>query len=361
MSKRKLSPPSPFVFMDLHSRCLSSDEKKFLTHHLLAGIVLFARNYESPEQLAQLIAEVRAINPHLLFAVDQEGGRVQRFKEPFTRLPAMKQLGDLYLLDENKGVELAKNCAWLVGHELAAFGIQINFAPVLDLDLGCNEVIGDRAFGGLASIVTPLGKAYIEGLAMAHVLPVAKHFPGHGGVNLDSHIAQPIDERSLDVLWEGDMKPFRDLMAYMPALMVSHVIYSEVSPMPAGYCMIWLNEILRQRMHSKALVFSDCLSMKAAHVAGDATKRIRLAYESGCNYVLLCNHPESQWDVLEKLENELLSQETIRPLATFQSPMEIPMSAEEMLQRWKKLQASEKYQAIRQELERLRAGHHVST
>ena len=357
MSKRTQYPPAPFIFMDLRSTTLATDEKKFLEHRLLAGIVLFTRNYENPQQLAELLEQVRAINPKLLFAVDQEGGRVQRFKGPFTSLPAMKQLGNIYLLDEEKGKQLARDCAWLVGSELAAFGIHINFAPVLDVDLGLNQVIGDRAFGKSTSVVTAMGGAYLEGIHATHVLPVAKHFPGHGGVNLDSHVDQPIDNRSVEKLWEGDMLPFRNLNAQIAALMVSHVIYPSVSPMPAGYCKFWLEEVLRNKMHSSALVFSDCLSMKAAQIAGSADMRIRLAREAGCNYVLLCNHPESLWDVLEKVEDEIASHPVMRSLTSFDSLVKAPASASECMQQWEQLQSSEKYRTIRDELTQLKGGY----
>lgn len=360
MSKRTHYPPAPFIFMDLQSTALLPDEVKFLSHRLLAGIVLFARNYESPEQLAQLLEQVRAINPKLLFAVDQEGGRVQRFKASFTNLPAMQQLGNVYLLDQEKGKQLARDCAWLVGSELAAFGIQINFAPVLDVDLGLNQVIGDRAFGKSTSVVTAMGGAYLEGMYATQVLPVAKHFPGHGGVNLDSHVDQPIDHRSVEKLWEGDMLPFRDLSAHIAAVMISHVIYSSVSPMPAGYCQYWIGEMLRNKMRSTAFVFSDCLSMKAAHIAGPAETRIRLAREAGCHYVLLCNHSESQWDVLEKVEDAIVSHPVMKSLKSFDSPLKVPASASESLQQWNQLQASEKYGAVREELEKLKEGY-VST
>lgn len=357
MSKRTHYPPAPFIFMDLRSTTLSPDEKRFLEHRLLAGIVLFARNYESPQQLATLLEQVRAINPSLLFSVDQEGGRVQRFKEPFTSLPAMKQLGNVYLLDEEKGKQLARDCAWLVGSELAAFGIQINFAPVLDVDLGLNQVIGDRAFGQNTSVVTAMGRAYFEGILPTHVLPVAKHFPGHGGVNLDSHVDQPIDHRSVEKLWEGDMLPFRDLNAQIPAVMISHVIYSSVSPMPAGYCKYWIGEMLRSRVRSNAFVFSDCLSMKAAQVAGPADTRIRLAREAGCNYVLLCNHSESQWDVLEKVEDEIVSHEVMRPLPFYRSPLNVPPTANACMEQWEQLQSLEKYRKIREELQKVKDGY----
>ncbi len=351
MSKRATYPPAPFVFMDLRSTYVMPEEEMLLGHRLLAGIVLFARNYESPQQLAQLIAQIRTINPALLLAVDHEGGRVQRFKTDFTVLPSMQKLGNLYLLNQEQGIRLTRDCGWLAGSELAAFGIQINFAPVLDLDLGRNDVIADRAFSGLSHVVTALGRAYLEGIRGAHVLPVAKHFPGHGGVSLDSHVDQPIDERSLEDLWQNDMRPFRDLVSEIPALMVSHVIYSQVSPMPAGYCLYWLNHILRQRMQSTALVFSDCLSMKAAQVAGDVVTRVCLAYQSGCNYVLLCNHFEdSQWDVLEAVEDELASYPAVAASATYHAFSPHVQSASESLARWDELQSSERYKQIVREL-----------
>lgn len=361
MPKRTHYPPAPFIFMDIRSTQLTSDEEKFLSHRLLAGVVLFQRNYENLEQLATLLNEIRKINPNLLFSIDQEGGRVQRFKTPFTLLPSMKNIGNAYLLDEEIGKKLAYDCGWLVGQELATFGIHINFAPVLDLNLEINTVIGDRAFAALSSPVAVLGKKYIEGIKISQVLPVAKHFPGHGGVPLDSHIAQPIDNRSFQALWEGDMRPFRDLSSHLPAIMASHVIYSNISPMPAGYCRFLLNDILRNKMNYKGLIFSDCLSMKAAHVAGDAVARIRLAYDSGCNYVLLCNHSEeSLWDILELFEDNIVSNTPLKQLSTFKSSIKPAHSVNECLSQWNKLQSSQEYQNIRKKLEALRENH-VST
>lgn len=355
-----ISPPAPFIFMDLRSTTLARDEEQFLTHRLLGGIVLFSRNFESPEQLAHLLEQVRAINPKLLFAVDQEGGRVQRFQSPFTSLPPMQQLGNIYQLDEAKGKQLAQDCAWLVGNELAAFGIHINFAPVLDIDFGRSKIIGNRSFGHRASIVTAMAGAYLEGIQSTHVLPVAKHFPGHGGVELDTHIDQPMDMRPFEILWESDLRPYRDLVNEIPAIMSSHVIFPLVSPLPVTYCYLWLDSILRNSMQSAALVFSDCLSMKAAHVAGPVEKRLRLARLCGCNYTLLCNQTENLWDILEAVEEELAGNAPLPSLPSYHSPLEAPLSAGDSLDRWQQLQSSEKYQAIRQELEALKEGY-VST
>lgn len=353
MSKKVINPPAPFVFMDLRSTVLGRDEEEFLKHRLLAGIVLFARNYENPEQLAQLLQQVRDINPTLLFAVDQEGGRVQRLKAPFTLLPAMQKLGNLYLMDNAHAQQVAKNWAWLVGNELSVFGIHINFAPVLDLDLGCSQVIGDRAFGKQANVVTAMAGAYFEGMAETEVLAVAKHFPGHGGVALDSHVDQPIDTRSFEQLWEGDLRPYRELAVQIPALMCSHVIYPAVSPMPAGYCGVWLQSILRSRMQSKAFVFSDDLNMKAAHVAGSPAKRIYLSRVSGCNYALLCNQTGNFVDILDGVEDEIASHPVLQSLGSFQSLLDVPLSVSDCLARWEKLQASERYCKVRYELEQL--------
>lgn len=353
MSKKVINPPAPFVFMDLRSTVLARDEEAFLNHRLLAGIVLFAKNYENPEQLAQLLQQVRDINPKLMFAIDQEGGRVQRFQLPFTSLPAMQRLGDLYLMDNARALQLAKNCAWLVGNELSAFGIHINFAPVLDLNLGCNHVIGDRAFSKQASVVTAMANAYFDGMAETEVLAVAKHFPGHGGAALDSHVDQPVDQRSFEQLWAGDLLPYRELAAQIPAVMCSHVIYPEVSPMPAGYCAIWLQDILRTRLQSKALVFSDCLGMKAAQVAGPPEKRIYLSRLSGCDYAVMCYQTGNFANLLDAVEEEIASHPALNPSDSFHSLLSVPSSTSECLQRWTKLQASEKYCKVRYELEHL--------
>lgn len=350
MSEKNIYSHLPFIFMDLQSTHLQPEEEFFLSHHLLAGIVLFSRNYESPEQLASLLEQVRLINPNLLFAVDQEGGRVQRFKESFTRLPPMGMFGQRYLLDDVGSQQLLRDCAWLVGSELAAFGIHINFAPVLDLNLGLNDVIGDRAFHHLSQVVSVLGRAYLAGIQPTGVLAVAKHFPGHGGVELDSHIDQPVDGRSLEEIWAADMRPFRELVRDMPAIMISHVIYPAVSPMPAGFCRFWLGEMLRARVSSDAFVFSDCLSMKAAQVAGSAASRICLAYEAGCDYVLLCNHPENYMDVLLAVESQLIAYPKGSSSKTYHAIESGPVSAEDILNRWTGLQASDKYCMIQEAL-----------
>ncbi|MCD8543140.1 MAG: beta-N-acetylhexosaminidase [Gammaproteobacteria bacterium] len=341
----------PLLFSWICSLRMCGQKKRFfLSHPLLAGIVLFSRNYENPEQLAHLLEQVRLINPHVLFAVDQEGGRVQRFKDPFTSLPAMGKFGQRYLLDEEGSQQLVHDCAWLVGSELAAFGIHINFAPVLDLNLGLNDVIGDRAFHHLSEVVCVLGRAYLAGIKPTGVLSVAKHFPGHGGVDLDSHVDQPVNERSLEEIWGADMRPFRKLVRDIPAIMISHVIYSAVSPMPAGFCRFWLGEMLRGRLNSDAFVFSDCLSMKAAQVAGSAVSRICLAYEAGCDYVLLCNHPENYLDVLSAVDSQLMAYPSLPSSKTYPATESHPVSAEDTLKRWKGLQASDKYCMIQQAL-----------
>ncbi len=289
--------------MDLAGTRLSDTERLLLRDEQVGGVILFTRNFESIEQIIDLIEQIHTLrSPHLLVAIDHEGGRVQRFHEGFTRLPPAAVFGRMFRQQPDSAREFARQTGWLMAAELRAIGVDFSFAPVLDLAHGVSGVIGDRAFHARADVVATLSYAYMYGMLMAGMHAVGKHFPGHGGVTEDSHLELPIDHRDLETLLHEDIVPFEkmiqnDLAGIMPA----HVIYDRVDDKPAGYSRLWLQDILRKRLHFQGVIFSDDLSMEAAGVAGDFGSRAFKALEAGCDMVLVCNHPEGVADVVARL------------------------------------------------------------
>jgi len=294
------------VMIDLKGLEISVEELEMLKHPLVGGVILFARNFQSVEQVTRLVEEIHAVRtPHLLVSVDQEGGRVQRFKEGFTLLPALGFLGRVYDSEPTLAKQYAQSCGWLMATELRAVGVDFSFAPVLDLDLGVSDVIGDRAFHSKPSAVIDLAQSYILGMKNAGLVAIGKHFPGHGSIKIDSHIGFPEDKRSYDDIFELDMKPFIKLArSSLAGIMPAHVIYSNVDPNPAGFSEFWLQDVLRQRLGFQGVIFSDDLSMKAASVAGDIIERVGSAIRAGCDMALVCNDPESAEKVLDNLEEQ---------------------------------------------------------
>lgn len=280
------------VMIDVAGLELSDDDRERLRHPLVGGVILFARNYASAEQLRQLTDAIRALkNPELMIAVDHEGGRVQRFREGFTAIPPMRTFGQLWNRDPPRAEELIKQTGYVIGAELLAHGIDFTFAPVLDLDYGESRVIGDRAFHRDPAIVTALAREIIGGFAQAGMGWVGKHFPGHGYVRADSHHEVPIDPRSYAEIERDDLVPFRNLARLdMGGVMPAHVIYPDVDARPAGFSPIWLKDVLRQRLGFGGVIFSDDLSMEAASTAGDVVERAAAAFNAGCDMVLLCNN-----------------------------------------------------------------------
>ncbi len=290
------------VMADVAGTTLTTAERDMLVHPLIGGVILFARNFESPQQLRTLTADLRALrSPPLLIGVDHEGGRVQRFRTGFTRLPPMRALGRLYDVDAAQARDLARAAGIVMAGELRAHGIDFSFAPVLDLDYGHSTVIGDRAFHADPEAVGDLAGALIEGLASMGMGAVGKHFPGHGHCAADSHVAIPVDERGLEAI-ERDMTAFRIAFTHgLAAVMPAHVIYPRVDAQPAGFSARWLREILRARLGFDGLIFSDDLSMEGASVAGGAAERAAAALQAGCDMVLVCNKPDSAREVLTHL------------------------------------------------------------
>lgn len=293
------------LMIDLQETSLQPEERDLLGHPLVGGVILFTRNYESPEQIGELIKAIRSVGaPRLLIAVDQEGGRVQRFRAGFTRLPAVAELGRLADRERARAQRLAETTGWLMAAELRSVGVDLSFAPVLDLDHRRSTVIGDRAFHRDPEVLTELAHAYMRGMRHAGMAAVGKHFPGHGGVAADSHHELPEDPRPLADLRAEDMLPFERMIHYgLPAVMAAHVVYPAVAPLPAGFSYNWLHTLLRGELGFQGAVFSDDLSMAGARVAGTTpTQRVRTALEAGCDMVLLCNDPPAVAEVLDRLE-----------------------------------------------------------
>jgi beta-N-acetylhexosaminidase len=290
------------VMMDLKGTDIDPREREMLRHPLVGGVILFTRNYQSPEQLARLVADIHGIRtPHLLVAVDHEGGRVQRFRQGFTQLPPVGELGLLYNQDPNKAKQMAEICGWLMAIELLAVGVDFSFAPVLDLDRRISEVIGDRAFHRNPDTVSVLGQAYQRGMQQAGMSSTGKHFPGHGAVAADSHVAFPVDERPLQDIMAEDVIPFERLIHNgLAGIMPAHVIYPNVDQNPAGFSPFWLKEILRRQLGFQGVIFSDDLSMEAASVAGDVVDRAKAAIDAGCDMALVCNNTDAAEKVLDK-------------------------------------------------------------
>ncbi|KPK60577.1 MAG: beta-hexosaminidase [Gammaproteobacteria bacterium SG8_31] len=290
------------LMLDLEGTELSAEERDILEHPVVGGVILFSRNFHSPEQLAQLTSEIHAIRrPPLLVAVDQEGGRVQRFREGFTPLPAVHLVGRQYDLDVAGALSAAETLGWIMAAELRAVGVDLSFAPVLDLDWGISEVIGDRAFHRLPRVVSALARRYIRGMAAAGMTATGKHFPGHGAVAADSHRALPEDRRSYADIAE-DIVPFEFLIPEgLGAVMAAHVRYSEVDPAPASFSRWWLTTELRGRMGFRGVIFSDDLVMAAAEVVGGVEERARAALEAGCDMILVCNDREASLAVIDAL------------------------------------------------------------
>ncbi|WP_177327946.1 beta-N-acetylhexosaminidase [Pseudomonas sp. RIT-PI-a] len=272
------------LMVDVAGTWLTAEDRHLLRQPEVAGLIIFARNIEHPRQVRELTAAIRAVRPELILAVDQEGGRVQRLRQGFVRLPAMRELAH-----HADAVGLAEHCGWLMAAEVLAVGLDLSFAPVLDLDHGHSAVVGTRAFEGDPERATALAGAFIRGMNAAGMAACGKHFPGHGWAEADSHVAIPTDERSLEQIRACDLVPFARLAGQLAAVMPAHVIYPQVDGNPAGFSRRWLQDILRGELGFEGVIYSDDLSMAGAHVVGDAASRIEAALSAGCDMGLVCN------------------------------------------------------------------------
>jgi len=295
------------LVIDIEGKELTTEERELVAHPLVGGIILFSRNYESRHQLKNLCYQLRlARKGPLLIMVDQEGGRVQRFKAEFTRLPPMADFGKIYNSNPAAACQAAQECGYHMASELLSVGIDLSLAPVLDLNKGLNAAIGDRAFHRDPQVVIPLAQSLIRGMYGAGMAAVGKHFPGHGGVTLDSHVAIPVDGRTLSTIESDDLIPFTGLIqAGIPALMAAHIIFPEVDDLPVGFSSRWLKDILRTHLKFTGTIFSDDLNMEGANISPHYADRVQAAREAGCDFALLCNNRKGVIAVLNNLPHEL--------------------------------------------------------
>lgn len=291
------------LILDVEGYTLTQEDRELLTHPLVGGVILFTRNYESREQLQALCSDIRAARPvPLLITVDQEGGRVQRFIPEFTKLPSMGSLGRLF--DENPSLarRVSESVGWLMATELLTVGVDLSFAPVLDLNNKISTVIGERGFHGSPQTVVQLASAFIQGMREAGMASVGKHFPGHGSIQLDSHLAMPIDNRTLQVIEQQDLIPFAGLIkSGISGMMCAHIVFPHVDSRPVGFSSIWLKDILRARLGFIGTIFSDDLNMEGANISTNYADRVVAAREAGCDFTLLCNNRAAVIHVLDNL------------------------------------------------------------
>lgn len=288
------------LLINLDDIRLSSEEKTLLSELAVAGVLLFAKNYQSPAQLQSLVTEIRSVRRDLLICVDQEGGRVQRFRDGFTRLPAARAYGELYQQDKEEALQLVRDAGWLMASELLSCGVDLALGPVLDLDLGKTEVVGDRAFGSTPEQITPLAHAWIDGVHETGMPTVLKHFPGHGNVDADSHTALPYDDRPLAAIEAQDIQPFKTLISQgVEAVMPAHIVFGQVDDQPAGFSSVWQQDILRNQLGFGGLIISDCLTMAGAASAGSYMARVNQALEAGCDLLILSDR-DGLKEVLEQ-------------------------------------------------------------
>ncbi|AOA59323.1 beta-N-acetylhexosaminidase [Acinetobacter larvae] len=297
------------LMLDISGTTLTQQDIDLLQAPQVGAVILFRRNIESPQQVRALTDHMRKVRPDILIAVDQEGGRVQRLKDGFSLLPAMGRFGELYQQDPTQALQLTEQCGWLMAKEVLAVGIDFSFAPVLDLN-GISDVIGDRAFANTAQQVIVLARAFMQGMQRAGMATTGKHFPGHGSVQADSHVAAAIDPRSYADIYQQDMQSFIELQPQLTAIMPAHVIYSQVDAHPAGFSAFWVQQVLRQQLKFDGVIFSDDLSMQAADAAGDVTARIRAALDAGCDMGLVCNDRAAALAALGAIEDYPLPDQT---------------------------------------------------
>lgn len=290
------------IVVGVEGKELAAADRERLSHPRAGMVILFASNYESPEQLSRLCGQIHALrDPPLLIAVDHEGGRVQRFREGFTELPAMRRLGELWDRDVLLGCRVAASCGYVLAAELRARGVDLSFTPVLDVDHGHSGVIGDRAFHSDPRVVTLLASHLMHGLLLAGMANCGKHFPGHGWAEADSHVAIPRDNRSISAIRAADAAPYRWLAPMLAGVMPAHVVYPKVDPQPAGFSRRWVEDILRGELGFTGAVFSDDLLMEGARGAGSVPDRAAAAFAAGCDFALVCSQPSAMDEALEQV------------------------------------------------------------
>ena len=294
------------LMVDVAGTALTPEDREVLRHPLVGGVILFTRNYADLSQLEALVKSIHALRePPLLVAVDHEGGRVQRFRKGFTPLPPARLFGRIYDTDPKEAARVTEQSAWLMAAELRAVGVDLSFAPVVDLDYGVSEIIGDRALHREPEPVAELARAWLLGMRRAGMGACAKHFPGHGAVQGDSHLMLPVDRRSLDAIRRRDLVPYQRLLRLeLPAVMMAHVVYEQVDAQPASFSRLWIEGELRERLRFEGAVFCDDLTMRGAEKAGDYVDRARAALAAGCDMLPICNSRTGVVAILDGLDHE---------------------------------------------------------
>ncbi|WP_407704954.1 beta-N-acetylhexosaminidase [Thalassotalea hakodatensis] len=328
------------IMMDVHGTSLTEQDKELVQHPLVGGLILFSRNFESVQQIRELISHIRhTANKPLLIGVDHEGGRVQRFREGFSQIPAMGRFIEHANNNIAQAQQYAANAGALMAMEVQGVGIDISFSPVLDIN-GVSDVIGQRAFSQNIEQIAPLAKAFIQGMKSAGMKCTAKHFPGHGSVKADSHIAMPIDTRSFADISHHDLQPFRQLINenMIDAVMPAHVIFPDVDDKSVGFSTKWLKQVLRKSLGFSGAIFSDDLSMHGASSIGGYIERAEAAQEAGCDMLLLCNNREACIDVIDNANISIHQESKLRLSAMLATK---PMN-------WQQMQASQVWQQLTQ-------------
>ncbi len=342
------------VMLDVVGTELTDDDIRRIRHPLTGGVILFARNFESREQITALAKAIHDVRPSILLAVDHEGGRVQRFKtDGFTRLPAMRKLGELWNKDVLQATKAATDVGYVLAAELRACGIDLSFTPVLDLDYGSSGVIGDRAFHRDARVVAMLAKSLNHGLALAGMANCGKHFPGHGYVKADSHVAIPVDKRSLKAILSDDAAPYGWLGMSLAGVMPAHVIYPKVDERPAGFSKKWLT-MLREKFGFQGVIFSDDLSMEGASMDGGVVAGAHAALEAGCDMILICNAPDKADVLLEQLDLDRMA-DPLSSAARLQALLPLGTALS-----WDALQQDSRYRAAKQTVDALVQGSELA-
>ncbi len=295
------------VMLDIEGTQLNDDDIRRLKHPLTGGVILFSRNYDNSHQLTELTSAIRAIrSPHLLIAVDHEGGRVQRFRKDFTHLPPMRELGLIWNDNPARAKHLAEQVGFVLAAELSACGVDLSFTPVLDIDHGQSSVIGDRAFHRSPQVVADLAHHLMMGLKLGGMLAVGKHFPGHGYIQADSHLEKSVDNRNYVDIEMDDLVPFRSMIDFgIAGMMSAHVIYPQIDSLPAGFSKIWLQKILRTNLQFDGCIFSDDLSMQGVAHFDTINSRASAALNAGCDMILVCNSPQASDELLASLQWEM--------------------------------------------------------
>lgn len=290
------------LMIDIEGPFLNQEDIELIGSPHVGGLILFERNFLDRNQITDLCFEIKSKKPEIIIAVDQEGGRVQRFKKGFSQIPPMQKLGDLVSYDKHAGLDLCKNAGWLIASELIASGIDLSFSPVLDLDQDLSSIIGDRAFSDQIDIVIECARAFIFGMNEAGMACVGKHFPGHGSISEDSHLEKPIDRRALNEIEKKDLIPFKELINNLDGIMTAHILFPEVDERITTFSKIWIKQILKEQMKFEGMIFSDDLSMEGTNEFKSFYDKTKNAIISGCEMILICNNREGAKDALKYFE-----------------------------------------------------------